>query len=255
MRSATRVQLLDSVIETTYPPRMRLPEHTHGAAYLCFVKDGAFSERQGRSTETFDHSWSVFRPPNDEHANEFLDGGAVCLNVEISAYWLDRFRELGLGAHRFSIRSSFIAPLTGRLFDELSAADTASEVMIESITAEMMILASRRRVLSHGSRWMSKVERMIASDFSSPISLTSIADAVDVHPVHLARQFRATHGCSVGEYIREVRVTFARDRLAKTDVPIAEIALSAGFFDQSQLTKAFKRVIGQTPAAYRRLRR
>ena len=72
-----------------------------------------------------------------------------------------------------------------------------------------------------------------------------------MHPVHLARQFRASQGCTVGEYIRRVRVGFARRELVMTDKPIAEIALSAGFFDQSQLTKTFKRVTGRTPAAYR----
>jgi AraC family transcriptional regulator len=63
------------------------------------------------------------------------------------------------------------------------------------------------------------------------------------------------HGCTVGDYIREVRVAFARRQLTTTDLPISGIALSCGFFDQSQLTRAFKRVTGRTPAAYRAERR
>ena len=252
-----RVQLLDSVYETTYPPRWQLAQHAHQFAYLCFVKDGAFNERQGRSVETYGRSWCVFRPPNDEHANEFHDSGAVCVNVDIGADRWDRFRELGLAEHRFGVQSPFIAQLSGRLFDELHAPDSASEVIVESLTAEILVFALRAQDTSRAQhkRWLERAQRMIECEFASPLSLSRIAGAVGVHPVHLARQFRAVHGCTVGDYIREVRVTHARRQLTATDAPIAEVALSSGFFDQSQLTKAFKRVTGRTPASYRAARR
>ena len=249
-----RVQLLDFVYETTYPPGMRLPQHAHRSAYLCFVKSGAFSERHGLSIDTYDRSWCVFRPSNDEHANEFLDAGAVCVNVDLGVEWLDRFRELGFAGRRFGVQSPFVAQLSGRLFDELSAPDSASVVVVESLAAEILVFALRARD-HHRSGWMEKAQRMIESEFPSSLSLGRIAAAVGIHPVHLARQFRAVHGCTVGDYIREVRVAFARRQLTATDAPIAKIALDSGFFDQSQLTKAFKRVTGRTPAAYRAERR
>jgi AraC family transcriptional regulator len=252
-----RVELLDSVSETTYPPRLRLPRHAHSSAYLCFVKDGGFTERQGRRVETYDRTWCVFRPPNDEHANEFNAAGAVCLNIDIGDSWLQRFHELGLTDRRLSVQSPFVAQLSGRLDDELRATDSASQVVIESLAAEVLVFASRRhdRLRVRRSRWLEKARQMIECEFASPLSLAGIASAVGIHPVHLARQFRAVHGCTVGDYVREVRVAFARRQLNGTDVPIAEIALSSGFFDQSQLTRAFKRVTGRTPAAYRAERR
>ncbi len=251
-----RVELLDSVIETTYPPRMRLRQHVHPSAYLCFVKNGGFTERQGRRVEAFDRTWCLFRPPNDEHANEFDAAGATCLNVNIRDSWLHRLGELGLTERRFCVQSPFITQLSRRLDDELRATDSASEVVIESLAAEVLVFAGRHeRSRVRGSRWLEKAQQMIECEFASPLSLAKIASAVEIHPVHLARQFRAVHGCTVGDYIRQVRVAFARRQLTNTDVPIAEIALSSGFFDQSQLTRAFKRVTGRTPAAYRAERR
>ena len=135
---------------------------------------------------------------------------------------------------------------------QVSVRDAAlnTEVVIESLVTEVIVFASRLARKS-GNRWAERARRLIEEEFASPLSLGGIASAVGVHPVHLARQFRAAHGCTVGEYIRRVRVAFARRELVMTDKPIAEIALSAGFFDQSQLTKTFKRVTGRTPAAYR----
>jgi AraC-like DNA-binding protein len=45
---------------------------------------------------------------------------------------------------------------------------------------------------------------------------------------------------------------WATTRLGETDEPIAQIALDAGFADQSHLTRAFKQHTGLTPAEYRR---
>jgi len=251
-----RVAILDSVTESTYPARFRLSRHVHRSAYLCFVRKGGFTEQHGRCVETYDRSACVFRPPNDEHANEFPDAGAVCVNVDIGDSLLDRLRELGLGDRRFAVQSPFIQQLRGRLEYELAAPDDLSGMIVESLVTEIMVFASRRRKDSHVRRhWVEKAQRMIEADFTEPLSLARIARAVGVHPVHLSRQFRASHGCTVGDSIRQVRVAFAREQLTATDAPIAHIALTAGFSDQSQLTRTFRRVTGTTPAAYRAERR
>ena len=134
----------------------------------------------------------------------------------------------------------------------MRAPDAMSEIVVESLATEVIVFASRLTRRSGGRNgWLDRARRRIEAEFATPLSLASIAAAVGVHPVHLARQFRATHGCTVGEYIRRVRVDHARRELVATSKPIAEIALAAGFFDQSQLTRTFKRVTGRTPAAYR----
>jgi AraC family transcriptional regulator len=248
--SVERVDILDSVSVGTYPSRLRLPVHAHRAAYLCFVREGGFTERQGRAVETYDRSACVFRPVDDEHANEFGDAGAVCVNIDFSERLLDRLHEAGLGQRRFAVRSPFVQQLRARLFDELAAADELSGLVVESLAAEILVFATRRERVRR-SRWVEKAQRMIDDRFAHPLSLGAVAAAVGVHPVHLARQFRASHGCTVGDYIRQVRVAFARRQLAATDVPIAEVAVAAGFADQSQLTRTFRRLTGHTPAAWR----
>lgn len=248
-----RTAILDSVTEAVYPARFRLPQHAHRAPYLCFVTKGKFTERQGRTVDTCDRTSCLFRPADDEHANEFSAAGAVCVNVDISNALLDHLREAGLAEHRFAVRSPFIQQLRARFYDELAARDALSGLVVASLVTEIMVFASRRQTESRvrGSRCVEKAQRMIEADFATPLSLTGIATVIGVHPVHLARQFRVVHGCTVGDYIRQVRVAFVRRQLATTRTPIAQIALSAGFADQSQLTRTFRRVTGRTPAVYR----
>ncbi|MCA8962525.1 MAG: helix-turn-helix transcriptional regulator [Planctomycetes bacterium] len=83
-------------------------------------------------------------------------------------------------------------------------------------------------------------------------TLEELGRIAGVHPSHLARAFRAWQGCTVGDYLRRLRVDAATRRLMATREPLAEIALSAGFYDQSHFGRLFKTTHGVTPAEFRR---
>lgn len=98
---------------------------------------------------------------------------------------------------------------------------------------------------SHAApQWLGVVEELLRDQFRAPPSLTTLGPVAGVHPVHIARVFRARHGCSVTEYVARVRVEHASRLLARTRRSLAEVAAEVGFCDQSHLTKA-------TPARYR----
>src|SRR4029450_3017655 len=136
-----------------------------------------------------------------------------------------------------------------------SARDTYSALALESISTELLIAASRQ----HSKRerkpplWLGRVKEYLRENFSEAPTLDELAAAVGVHPTHLSRVFRQFERCTVGDYIREVRVDYARRRLLTSNEPLIEIALAAGFADQTHFTRSFKRVTGMTPAEYRRL--
>jgi len=240
------------VTATTYPPRLRLTPHAHTAAFLLFVRNGGFIERHGQRSDYCERFTCIYRPAYDEHSNEFDDEGAVLTAIDVSPAWLARLREAGFAGERFQFRSPLVDQFGDRLEAELVAPDSMSEMIIESLVTDVVVFASRLSKKSGGSKACAdRARRLIEEELASPLSLSGIAAAVGVHPVHLARQFRASQGCTVGEYIRRVRVGFARRELAMTDKAITDIAFDAGFCDHSQLTKTFKRITGQTPTAFR----
>jgi AraC family transcriptional regulator len=91
--------------------------------------------------------------------------------------------------------------------------------------------------------------------FTERWSLAELAAAASVSADHLARAFRRHQGCTVGEYVRRLRVELACRLLAESEEPLAQVALAAGFSDQSHFTKVFRRRMGTTPAAFRKLQR
>ncbi len=246
-----RVDLHGSVLTSTaYAPQVHLPQHAHTSAFMVFVRDGAFGEQYGRRSERYDRWSCIYRPQLDEHANDFGEGGAILTAIDVGAAWVERLREAGFSGERFSVRSPFVQQFRDRLEAELAMPDSMSDMIVEALATEIIVLGTRCAEKRERPR-AERARRLIEEHFASSLSLSVIANAVGVHPVHLARQFRASHGCTVGEYIRRVRVAFARQELVASDKPIAEIALAAGFSDQSQLTKSFKRITGETPGACR----
>jgi AraC family transcriptional regulator len=93
---------------------------------------------------------------------------------------------------------------------------------------------------------------LLHARFAESLSLDQIASAVGIHADHLTHAFRRQYGCTVGDYLRQLRIEFACRQMTTSDMPLVEIALAAGFADQSHFTKTFKRLMGMTPGDFQR---
>lgn len=85
-----------------------------------------------------------------------------------------------------------------------------------------------------------------------PWTTESMAAAVNLSVSRLHALFREELDASPHGWLREHRLARVREWLAGTDLPVAELALRAGFSEQSALTRAMRKACGLTPAAYRR---
>jgi len=242
--------------KTRYLPG-RLPIHAHAHARFVFVVDGEFTEQCNGQHRECRAGTVLFRPPGTFHSDRFGPRSSTSISVDIEPQWLDRLRQSGLTlAHVASLGSTLSAHLAERLDREMEAPDPASGIAIESILLESAVAASRstEAVDERGAPvWLRRAIAFLRAELSRTVTLAEIGQAAGVHPAHLARVFRRTQGCSVGEYVRRLRVHAARRALDTSRAPLAEIAASAGFADQSHLCRTFKRSVGVTPGRYRTL--
>lgn len=96
-----------------------------------------------------------------------------------------------------------------------------------------------------------RVQSYIDAHPSEDLSLDRLADAVHLSKYHFARRFKAETGRPPWTYVQEARVERAKTLLATTDGSLTEVALRAGFCDQSHLTRTFKQFEDTTPGAWR----
>jgi len=241
--------------ETLCAPGFRAPRHSHELFQFCFIIEGGFSENCVQKTRECAPLTLITHPPDETHANRYYSSGAHCLVVEIEHRWLSRSREYSLALDRsaeFNYGSAVW--LAKRLYNEFNRMDRASPLSIEGLTLEMMAEVSRRHVkTSEGTspRWLEQTRDLLHAHFSEELTLEDIAASVGTHPVHLARVFRQYYGCTVGEYVRRLRVEFACRELSLTNTPLLQVALVAGFYDQSHFSRTFRKIVGLTPTAYR----
>jgi AraC family transcriptional regulator len=241
--------------ENRYAPGLRLPRHSHEHAYVCLVRRGGYAETYGTHHRECGPRTVAFHPPEELHAQHMHQTEVWSFNVELSTAWLRQVRERAPAfAGPADFRGGPLAALALRLYQEFRDGDDHSALMIEGLLLQLMAEASRltdRRGPARPPRWLGRLRDLLHARFAEPLTLGDLAAAVDLHPVYLATAFRRHCGCGVGEYLRRLRVEEACRRLAETGEPLAEIAVAAGFCDQSHFTRLFKRHLGMTPAAYR----
>ena len=92
----------------------------------------------------------------------------------------------------------------------------------------------------------------IDAHLSCDFDLSDLARAAGLSPFYFTRCFKNSLGASPYQFAMRKRLERVVDLLHNTVIPIAEIAFSTGFSDQSHMTRALRRAFGTTPGAIRR---
>ncbi|MGE0554618.1 MAG: helix-turn-helix domain-containing protein [Gemmatimonadales bacterium] len=242
--------------EAGYPPNAKRPWHTHELAEFCFLFEGAITETCERRSLTC-HRFDVsFKPAGASHEVRVGRAGVRYLTVEVP---VGRGEEETLGRALAAPRLFSGGPISDvgfRIRRELVRRDEVTGLALEAAALELLALAwrlpERRPRSSRRMGWLEQARAFVHDRVTGRFTIREVAAAVGVHPAHLTASFRQEFGCAMGDYVRQLRVTLAREMLGGTDRPLAEVALAAGFSDQSHLTRVFRRYTGLTPMQYRR---
>lgn len=244
-----------AVVEAWFPPQEILAQHTHDRACVAVMLDGSFDLHLTGKAFSCQPASVFTEPAGETHANFIGSGGAHVVVVQPDPGRAELLRPFA----RFLDRASHsshpgMAERASRLARELDRPDDISPLAAEGIVLEM--LATLARVEAGQVRrpppWLLRAQELLHARFNEVIRTSEVADAVGVHPAHLARVFRTHFRLSMGSYLRALRLDWAARELVRSDASLTAVALAAGFADQSHFTRFFKRHSGLTPSAYRR---
>ena len=151
-------------------------------------------------------------------------------------------------------------PIAVQLYDTFYEHELFYELKLKSLVNDLMF-----RLLSYGHieikaeapegndvRIVRRVVDYIAENYMDNITLSGLAELVNLSETGLSRLFRSVTGMSCIDYVIEYRMTKAMGMLRSTNKPIIEIAYETGFNNISYFNRTFKKHCGQTPSDYRK---
>jgi AraC-like DNA-binding protein len=98
---------------------------------------------------------------------------------------------------------------------------------------------------------MGRVRDYVEAHLGENLELADLAAIAGLSVFHFAREFKNSAGVAPHYYLMQKRVELAQRLLAKSDLTLSEIALAAGFSDQSHLARRFRQIVGITPREFR----
>lgn len=99
--------------------------------------------------------------------------------------------------------------------------------------------------------FLTVIRRYITAEYSSNITVQGLAKQFGYHEDYLERMFRAQYGTSIYQYLISVRIEHAAWLIRNTRMKLSDVAASVGYRDQSAFYRAFERINGMSPKAYR----
>jgi AraC family transcriptional regulator len=241
--------------EVEYAANQRVPAHEHAHARFVLVLQGSLTETRAGASVTHTSRTLLYRQARERHAHRAGPAGATCLVVDMDPAWLQRAAgEAPVVTESTEFTGGLVLHLAQRLHGEFGLRDEVSRLAIESLALGILAEASRQ-VAAAAERqaplWLRDARAIIDANFAERLAIATVAALVGVHPVHLARTFKRVYNTTFAAYVRTARLEFAKDELRKTNTPLSEIAVAAGFCDQSHFSRLFKAHTGLTPHEYR----
>jgi AraC family transcriptional regulator len=154
--------------------------------------------------------------------------------------------------------------LASALLPALQRPDEARRLFIDHVTLAMLShlcgsYGGTRTGTPLPKGGMTRLQANRAKEFLSThcaddLSLVDAARACGLSRGHFTKSFRVATGLTPHQWLQRYRIDRAKHLLSNPALTIAQIAVSCGFADQSHLTRVFSRLLGDTPAAWRRRR-
>lgn len=149
-----------------------------------------------------------------------------------------------------------IAPAAWRLVDYMGLVLQGGPATTGQLQHWVPLLLDQ--LAAQAPRAVSRLSALLAqvrADPGAPWTAERMARQAHLSVSRLHALFRSEQGSTPAAWLQQLRLERVREQLVSTTIPIAELALAAGYADQNALTRAMRRATGSTPAAVRRAAR
>ncbi len=228
--------------------------HYHENPYFTFLLQGNMKE--GNKKEIYDCSAGtlLYHHWEDAHYNIKPDIFTRGFHINITEEWFEKFQlSKNQVEGSFNIKNPAVKLLMYKIFKETKLNDNSFNLSVHQLLLHLFDqLSNQKKDLEKNPTWAKQIDEILHENFTDKLNLSDLAKALDIHPIHLSRDFHKYFQCNLGEYLRKLKVEKSLNIINDFE-SLSEVALECGFSDQSHFIRCFKENMGITPLKYRQI--
>ncbi|KFF05063.1 AraC family transcriptional regulator [Flavobacterium reichenbachii] len=230
--------------------------HYHENAYFTFILQGNVIE--GNKKEIYNCSAGdlLFHNWQEAHYNIKPDGFTRGFHLEIEKKWLDTISlDIDNLEGSLKISNPDIKLLMYKVFRTSKCHEINTEFTTQTLLFEILskLQNSNQNNIHKNPKWVKMIDDLLHEQFAENLSLDYLSKTLDIHPVHLSRNFSKYFDCNLSEYVRKLKVEKALSLIALQKQSFTEIAHQCGFSDQSHFIRCFKEINDVNPSEYKKI--
>jgi AraC family transcriptional regulator len=226
--------------------------HYHENPHICFLFQGGDVEsRRNRSYER--QTGDVFFYfAGEKHGSVSRRKLSKHLIIEFGNDFRERYNLAETQIER-AVRDNLDAKfLMLKIQQELLIEDDCSPAAMQTLLLNLFDF-SDKTAHKFMPQWARRLEDLLDEKWNEPITLEELSAILETHPVTISKNFRRYFSCTLGEYLRKLKISKSLALIKNSEMSLTEIAFHCGFADQSHFTRNFKEMTGLLPKDFRRI--
>lgn len=226
--------------------------HCHQNPHFSHILNGGSVEIRQNEKNRQQQGTSLYYYPGIIHQNIGYIKGTRIFNLEFTEDFLTKYDlnvpdESCMFSHGIQWGTSGLVKIMGEHYLD----DQQSILAMEQLS--ILLLTCTNTIKCMGPAWIFRIKDFLYDHWNIPLSLSYISEEMNLHPVTISRYFPQYFGCTIGDYLRRIKIEKALPMIRSKKQSLTEIAFNCGFADQAHFIKTYKRFMGITPSQYQRM--
>jgi AraC family transcriptional regulator len=226
--------------------------HYHENPHICFLLQGEDIESRNNLSYQRKTGEIYFYHAGETHGSISRKSISKTTNIEFGKSFLGQY-EVSEAQIERALRNNLDAKfLILKMQQEMLINDNCSQPAIQTLLLNL-INDSKNVENQSTPKWVALLANLLNDKWNEPITLQELSSATEKHPITISKHFRKYFSCTLGEYLRKLKIEKSIPLIKNSCMSLTEIALHCGFADQSHFTRSFKQMTGFLPKDFRNI--
>lgn len=242
-----------AVVETEYQNKVYEGWHSHNNAHITLFLKGGTTEKRKNFSESVGPGSLLFYHSDELHLNQDTLFPSRNINIEIEE---NLFKELEINEAIIekSVKNTMLTKfLILKIFKESQTPDSFSEDNITMLFSQLTNAHNSLEKFEKSPFWVKSLKELLNDCWNENPNLQDLSQVLNLNPITISKHFPRYFGCTLGEYMRRIKIDRSLSLIHSEQHNLTEIGLECGFADQSHFIRTFKNQTGFLPKQFQKL--